>query len=495
MNIYDTLVNSESKYGIKAAVTDSAGITYNYSEVLSYSKKIAGKLLDIGLKPRSKVIIYLQDSVDFVAAIYGVNMAGMVFVPVSPQAKDLKLQEIISHCGAEAIITKGELSEAIAGIDSLTIPSVKSILLCDDNTEVSSNVFNQAAYFVKDCEPPKNFTASIWLDDEMTSIFYMSDKHGRPKGIMLSTKNILSNMEAIIEYLKMSEKDNILILKSMALVGTITGEIIASIAVGAKIVILNGIIHAGIILKAIQDHEITGFFAVPVMLHQIVEYRRKEKYSTSSLRYIQTGAAKLIKEDVQQLLDMYKGVEFYYIYGLSEASPRVLHLKPEDMLRKAGSVGKPVKYCTVELLDANGNEVKAGELGEIYVQGPNVMLGYYNSPELTSEVITAHGLKTGDLAYMDDEGYIYWAGRADNMINQGGFHVYPAEIEKVILKNEKVQSVKVDGVQDDILGHKIRATVTPKDGISITEAEIYEFCYMHMEGVKIPKVIEIAKGL
>ncbi|QNU66168.1 acyl--CoA ligase [Ruminiclostridium herbifermentans] len=494
MNIYDTLVNSESKYGMKAAVTDPTGVTYNYSEVLNYSKKIAGKLLEIGLKPRSKVIIYLQDSMDFVAAIYGVNMAGMVFVPVSPQAKDLKLQEIISHCSAEAIITKGELSEYIVGIDSNTIPSVKSILLCDDNVEASNNVFSQAAYFVKDYDLPGNFTASIWLDDEMTSIFYMSDKHGRPKGIMLSTKNILSNMEAIIEYLKMSETDNILILKSMALVGTVTGEIIASIAVGAKIVILNGIIHAGIILKAIQDNQITGFFAVPVMLHQIVEYRRKEKYSTSSLRYIQTGAAKLIKEDVQLLMDMYKGVEFYYIYGLSEASPRVLHLKPEDMLRKAGSVGKPVKFCTVQLLDANGNEVKAGEIGEIYVQGPNVMLGYYNSPELTSEVITAHGLKTGDLAYMDDEGYIYWAGRADNMINQGGFHVYPAEIEKVILKNEKLQSVKVDGVQDDILGQKIRATVTPKDGISISEAEIYEFCYMHMEGVKIPKVIEIAKG-
>ncbi|EGD48916.1 AMP-dependent synthetase and ligase [Ruminiclostridium papyrosolvens DSM 2782] len=495
MNIYDTLVKSESEYGIKAAVTDSAGFTYTYSEILSYSKKIAEKLLDIGLKPRSKVIIYLQDSVDVVAAIYGVNMAGMVFVPVSPQAKDLKLQEIIRHCGAEAIITKSDLSEFIAGINSYTIPSVKSILFCNDSTEVRNNACNQAAYFVKDCDLPEIFTASIWLKDEMASIFYMSDKHGRPKGIMLSSGNILSNMDAIIEYLKMSDKDNILILKSMALVGTMTGEIIAAISVGAKIVILNGIIHAGIILKAIQDHNVTGFFAVPVMLHQIVEYRRKEKYSTSSLRYIQTGAAKLIKEDVQQLLDMYKGVEFYYIYGLSEASPRVLHLKPEDMLRKAGSVGKPVKYCTVELLDANENKVKAGEIGEIYVQGPNVMLGYYNSPELTSEVITTHGLKTGDLAYMDDEGYIYWEGRADNMINQGGFHVYPAEIEKVILKNEKVQSVKVDGVQDDILGHKIRATVTPKAGFGISEAEIYEFCYTHMEGVKIPKVIVIAKVL
>ena len=492
MNIYDTLIKSESEYGIKEAVTDSYGFTYTYSEVLSYSKKIAGKLLSIGLKPRSKVIIYLQDSMDTVGAIYGANMAGMVFVPVSPQAKDLKLQEIIRHCGAEAIITKSDLTEFIAGIDPGTIPTVKSILLCNDSTEVCNNAFNQAAYFVKDCSLSEIVTASIWLNDEMASIFYMSDKHGMPKGIMLSTGNILSNMEAIIEYLKMSNKDNILILKSMALVGTITGEILASIAVGAKIIILNGIIHAGIILKAIQDHKVTGLFAVPVMLHQIVEYRRKEKYSTTSLRYIQTGAAKLIKEDVQQLMDMYKGVEFYYIYGLSEASPRVLHLKPEDMLRKAGSVGKPVKYCTVGLLDANRNAVKAGEIGEIYVQGPNVMLGYYNSLELTSEVITTHGLKTGDLAYMDDEGYVYWAGRADNMINQGGFHVYPAEIEKVILKNEKVQSVKVDGVPDDILGHKIRATVTPKAGASISQAEIYEFCYRYMENAKIPKVIEIA---
>ncbi len=495
MNIYDTLVKSAIEYPDKNAVR-SADQCYTYTGMLEYSMQLAGHLLNLGLPKKAKAIIYLNDSAEFVAALYGINIAGMVFVPVSLQSKDIRLQEIIMHSGAEVIITSGKMLENIESIDTKEIPTLKKVVLLEGFTQseklkakldISSVCYLQGK--------ASDVTCQDWAEDEMAAIFYMIDKTGKPKGIMLSTRNVVSNMEAIIDYLKMTSKDNLLILKPMAIVGTVTGEIIASMAVGATIVILSGIIHAGIILKAIQDYKITGFFAVPIMLHQIVEYRRKEKYSTTSLRYIQTGAAKLIKEDVQQLLDMYKGVEFYYIYGLSEASPRVLHLKPEDMLRKAGSVGKPVKYCTVKLLDANGNEVKAGEIGEIYVQGPNVMLGYYNSPELTGEVITTHGLKTGDLAYMDDEGYIYWAGRADNMINQGGFHVYPAEIEKVILKNEEVQSVKVDGVQDDILGHKIRATVTPKAGINISEAEIYEFCYRHMEAVKIPKVIEIAKVL
>jgi long-chain acyl-CoA synthetase len=492
MNIYDTIINSTNKYTDKFAAKGS-GLAYTYKELLEYTKKTASLIKSIGLNPRAKAVIYLQDSIDYIAAIYSVNMAGLVFVPVSPQAKDLKLQEIIEHSGSEILITTKELLEHIVKIDSSQIPLMKSIILTDSTLEETEFECKQSVFRVAE-HNDKNLELTLdkWSIDEPTAIFYMSDKFGRPKGIMLSTGNILSNAQAIIEYLKMSYEDNILIIKSMALVGTVTGEIIASIAVGAQIVILNGMIHAGIILKAIQDNEITGFFAVPVMLHQIIEYKRKDKYSTASLRYIQTGAAKLIKEDVRQLIEMYEGVEFFYIYGLSEASPRVLHLKPEEMLIKAGSVGKPVKYCKVVLLDANRNIVKPGEIGEIFVQGSNVMLGYYNSPELTKEVLTENGLKTGDLAFMDDEEYIYLAGRADNMINQGGFHIYPAEIENAILKFEKVKSVKVHGISDEILGEKIKAVITPKDNIIISESEVFDFCYSHMENAKIPKIIEIA---
>jgi acyl-CoA synthetase (AMP-forming)/AMP-acid ligase II len=119
------------------------------------------------------------------------------------------------------------------------------------------------------------------------------------------------------------------------------------------------------------------------------------------------------------------------------------------------------------------------------------MLGYYKSPELTQKTLTPYGLKTGDLAYLDEEDYVYLAGRADNMINQGGFHVYPAEIERTILKFVKVKSVKVAGVPDELLGQKIKATVTPQDDITLTEVEVYDYCYSHLESAKIPKIIEV----
>jgi len=120
------------------------------------------------------------------------------------------------------------------------------------------------------------------------------------------------------------------------------------------------------------------------------------------------------------------------------------------------------------------------------------MMGYYNNPELTKEVLTAQGLKTGDLAYMDEEGYVYLAGRADNMINQGGFHVYPAEIESIISRFEKIKNVKVEGVYDKLLGQKIKATVTPYEDVELSENEVYEFCISHIEAAKVPKIIEIA---
>ena len=491
MNIYDTLVKSAIEYPDKNAVK-SADQCYTYKGMLEYSMQLAGHLLNLGLPKKAKAIIYLNDSAEFVAALYGINIAGMVFVPVSLQSKDIRLQEIIMHSGAEVIITSGKMLENIDSIDTKEIPTLKKIVLLEDFTQsekLKAKLDISSVCYVQG--KASDVTCQDWAEDEMAAIFYMTDKTGKPKGIMLSTRNVVSNMEAIIDYLKMTSKDNLLILKPMAIVGTVTGEIIASMAVGATIVILSGMIHAGIILKAIQDYKITGFFAIPLMLHQIIEYKRKEKYSTDSLRYIQTGAAKLMKEDVDQLMDMYKGVEFYYIYGLSEASPRVLCLKPDEMIRKVGSVGKPIKNCTVNLYDANKNVPEAGNLGELYVKGQNVMLGYYNSLELTRQVLTEYGLKTGDLAYMDEEGYVYLAGRADNMINQGGFHVYPAEIEKVIIRNKKVKEVKVEGIPDQLLGSKIKATVVPKEGTSLTAEDIYEFCYTHIEGSKIPKVIEI----
>jgi acyl-CoA synthetase (AMP-forming)/AMP-acid ligase II len=506
MNIYDTLFNSIATDSDKPAVTGQTR-EYSYAGLYQYAGQIAAKLSGFKAGNRPRVILYLEDSAEFVAAFYGVNMAGGVVVPVSPQTRDLKLQELIQHSEAAVMITSQRLLDAFRGIERDQIVSLKEILLVDDVPDAPATAetpatdaavlgeLAQAGYQISGVNFEEGrivrFTASLWDEQELAALFYLTDPSGKPKGIMLSTRNILSNMEAIIEYLEMSSADKLLVLKSMSLVGTVTGEILAGIAVGATIVVLSGAVHAGIILKAIEDYKVTGFFSVPMTLHQIIEYKRKEKYSTESLRYIQTGAAKLLKEDVEQLLAMYPGVAFYYIYGLSEASPRVLHLKPEDMLRKVGSVGRPVKYCTVNLMNANLQPSKTGEIGEIYVQGPNVMLGYYKSPELTQKTLTPYGLKTGDLAYLDEEDYVYLAGRADNMINQGGFHVYPAEIERTILKFVKVKSVKVAGVPDELLGQKIKATVTPQDDITLTEVEVYDYCYSHLESAKIPKIIEV----
>lgn len=505
MNIYDTLLDSIKTHSGKPAVTGQTK-EYSYAGIYEYAKQLAAKISGLDTGNRTRVVLYLEDSAEFIAALYGVNMAGGVFVPVSPQTKDLKLQEILRYSEAAIIITSSKLLDAFRGIDRDQVISLQWILVVDDLPDSPAtdsprpetpilDELARAHYQVSRVNYEQgrtiDYAAALWNEHEMAALFYLSDPSGKQKGIMLSTRNILSNMEAIIEYLEMSSADNLLVLKSMSLVGTVTGEILASIAVGATIAVLSGAVHAGIILKAIEDYKVTGFFAVPVTLHQIIEYKRKEKYSTESLRYIQTGAAKLSKEDVEQLLAMYPGVAFYYIYGLSEASPRVLHLRPDDMLRKVGSVGKPVKFCSVSLLDANLLTPKSGEIGELYVQGPNVMLGYYQSPELTQRTLTSHGLKTGDLAYIDEEGYVYLAGRADNMINQGGFHVYPAEIERTILKFAKVKSVKVEGVPDELLGQKTKVTVIPRDGVKLSAADVYDFCYVHLENAKIPKLIEI----
>lgn len=491
MNIYDTLSDSVKLFSHKTAVTGPDG-SYTYSELFNYSKKIASHLSRLKTVSGKKAVIYIQNSADFVASLYGANMAGMVFMPVSPEAKDLKIQEILQHSEAGILITTGSLMEVINSMDISRIPSLKNIVLLGDSfDETRAQIKCNITRISRDSSKADDFILYNWEENQPAAIFYLANTHGKPKGIMLSSKNILSNVEAIVEYLKMSNSDNILIVKSMSLVGTVTGEIIASVAVGAAMVVIGGIIHAGVILKVIEDFKVTGFFAVPVMLHQIIEYKRKDKYSIESLRYIQTGAARLSMEDVEQLMDMYKGVELYYIYGISEASPRVLHLRPEEMLLKAGSVGRPVKFVSVSLLDANGNIPGIGEIGELYVKGPNVMLGYYKDPELNNKVLTPYGLRTGDLAYMDHEGYVYLAGRADNMINQGGFHVYPAEIEKVISKLEKVKEVKVEGVPDDVLGQRIKAKVTPHENADLSADEIYSFCYEHMENSKIPKIIEI----
>jgi len=200
-------------------------------------------------------------------------------------------------------------------------------------------------------------------------------------------------------------------------------------------------------------------------------------------------------ETVRRLLEVLPWVEICLCYGLTEASPRVTYLDPKDVLRKMDSVGRAIPGVEVSLLDEDDREVKPGEVGEIVVKGPNVMMGYWGRPEETAQVLRREGLHTGDLATVDQEGYIYILGRKSEVIKKGGEKVIPGEIEQVLLRHPDVQDCAVVGVPDEVWSEVPKAFVVLKDGCSATETQMLEYCYAHLDPLKVPHEVKFCPSL
>jgi len=332
------------------------------------------------------------------------------------------------------------------------------------------------------------------IDYDLASLIYTSGSTGEPKGVISSHFNMISASRSIIEYLGNDPNDIILDVLPLSFDYGLY-QMIMSFMFGGTLVLETSFMFPTKIVQIIEKEKITGFPIVPTIITLLLKMKDIEKYKFDSLRYISNTGAAFPVPHIQKFNQLFPNIKIYSMFGLTECK-RIAYLPPEEISNRPSSVGKAMPNCEVFIVDDSGNEVPSGEIGELVVRGSNVMRGYWNAPELTEKVYRKglyQGetlLYSGDLFRQDEEGYLYFLGRKDDMIKSKGERISPKEIENILCSIDGVAEAAVIGVPDEILGQVIKAFIVKKDGFETETNDILYYCSKNMESFMVPKFIE-----
>ncbi len=452
--------------------------TDSFEGIACKAGRIASSLHSRGLRPRQRVGLLLSNIPEFIYSYYGILMAGGQVVPMNVMwkpseiayiGKDSRLQHIIAQSSfvVNAVAAKsgistlkdifavGEVSEGTTPFEELTAESDGSFLYTP--------------------EP-----------DDTAVIFYTSGTTGRPKGAMLTHANLCTNAMATAKTYHYTEKDIVVFGMPLFHSSGQTNVMNAAYSRGASLVLLPRFSVQGV-LEAFKTHPVSVFVGVPTMYHQILNHPEARHMEGANLRVLIVGAAPLPETLFHAIADRFR-VPITEGYGLSEAGPVVAH-NPLSGEKKVGSVGLPVEGVSVRVVDEEELELGVDEVGELLVQGPNVMQGYLNQPEATAHALKGGWLHTGDMARIDQDGYIFIVDRKKDMILTGGFNIYPREVEEVIHLHPSVEEAAVVGMSDEEKGELAAAFIILKSGQTPSEQEIIEFCRSRMAVYKAPRRI------
>ena len=486
-----------------ALIFENRKLTYEQLEV--QSTKLANALVELGLNRHDRVIIFLENSIESVISILGILKAGAAFVVLNPMIKSSKLEYIINDSGASVIISQMKKKDIVESATKRITHEIKSIWVNNEsngNHKISSPYFTWEDLIVSASTLPSNRLSNRLeqiIDYDLAALIYTSGSTGEPKGVISSHFNMISAARSIIEYLENNPNDKILNVLPLSFDYGLY-QVLMSIMFGGTIYLETSFMFPVKILELIKKAEITGFPIVPTIVALLLNMKDIKKYNLESLRYISNTGAALPVSHIKKFNELFPHVNIYSMFGLTECK-RIAYLPPDEIYKRPSSVGKAMPNCEVFILDENGNKVSSGEIGELVVRGSNVMRGYWNSKELTERVYKRgimQGEKllyTGDLFRQDEDGYLYFIGRMDDMIKSKGERISPKEIENILCSMNEISEAAVIGVPDDIFGQVIKAFIVRKNNSELSSNDILKYCSDNMEAFMVPKYVEFLTEL
>lgn len=316
-------------------------------------------------------------------------------------------------------------------------------------------------------------------------MIHTSGSTSKPKRVMLTHKNLFANARSIIQSLELRHEDRTLVMLPLMFASANTSQMITHLYLGATVVLNDTMFNPRLLFRTVEQEHITNMTIVPSMLMLLLDVHNT--YDISTLRTVCFGGGPTPVLKIQEIVKKFHGIGFVQMYGQTEASTRITHLLTRDFNNKMGSVGKPLSGIELKIVDQKGQEVKRGKNGEIIVRGDNIMKGYYKKPEATAKTIVKGWLHTGDIARMDNDGFVYITGRVKNIINSGGKNIYPEEVEEVMLLYKNIKEVRVFAENDEFYGEVPVAEVVRKDTAEkVAEDEIINYCIEHLSDYKVP---------
>jgi acyl-CoA synthetase (AMP-forming)/AMP-acid ligase II len=363
------------------------------------------------------------------------------------------------------------------------------------NTDIS--VFPDALSEIMPDNSKTDKTYQTFDRERCAEIIFTSGSTGKPKGVMISHKNLIANTLSIIKYLQLKANDRMLVVLpfyycyGLSLLHT-------HLRIGGSIVFYNSFIFLGGVLKSLVDYKCTSFAGVPS--HFQILLRKSDSFKQTKfpdLKFVTQAGGKLAPIFIDEFREAHPEIKFIVMYGQTEATARLSWLPPEIYERRKGSMGKGIPDVELRVVNENGENIKPGETGEVIARGDNIMMGYFADDEGTKNAIRNGWLYTGDLGTVDEDGYIYLTARSKEIIKVRGKRISPKEIEAVILAMPEVIDCTIEGVEDDIEGEMLKATVTVrKDCIaSVTKDRLIQHCSQHLAMFKVPQVYEFKDSL
>jgi len=452
------------------------GNEWSYRELYQNAQKIAAYLQQRGYQKGDIVAQFMLNSDLFMAVYYGVQLAGLTLMPVNTKLAPPEVEYIFSHSQARVLFFDEKIEQTI--IDSKH--SFKEKI----NVARIREILEGKAEFE---EVPLN-------PNDTAVVMYTSGTTGKPKGVQLSHQNIFETAEIWSESMKMTNQDRMYICTPLFHCAGSHVFAVPTMYQGG-LVIVEEAFSPDRTLKNLVASKATIFFGVPAMYTILLNKPELKEYNFEHLRMFVYGAAPMPYELVKRLKDTFPKVRVQNCYGQTENSPAASSLTDQDALTKIGSVGKPLPRTEIKLVDALGEEVPLGEVGEICVKGPQVMLGYLKNPEETSRTMQNGWLFSGDLGRFDEEGFLYIVDRKKDMIIRGGENIYPIEIEEVLYQIPLVLEAAVVGVPHDVYGEVPKAYVVVKGEQALSEEEVLDYCRTQLAKYKIPMEVEFLEEL
>ncbi|WHY02042.1 fatty acid--CoA ligase family protein [Neobacillus sp. DY30] len=470
----------------------------SYAELDSAITRFASGLEKLGVKRGDHVALLLGNSPHFVISLYGALRLGATVIPVNPIYTADEIGYILNN-GDVKVVVALDMAIPLAEKVHAVLPKVEKFVFCETSENGISRHNSESLTLYPKMKSFTDVVASGDLsfkgpelkDDDTAIILYTSGTTGKPKGAMLTHKNLYSNASDVGSYLRMNDQDRVITTLPMFHVFCLTVALNAPLLSGATLLIAPKFSPKEIFELA-KEYQATVFAGVPTMYNFLFQYPEGNPEDFKSLRLCISGGASLPVALLNNFEKKFT-VRVSEGYGLSEASP-VTCFNPLDRPRKAGSIGTSILHVQNKIVNELGEELPAGAVGELIVSGPNVMKGYYKMPEETAAAIRDGWLYTGDLAKMDAEGYFYIVDRKKDLIIVGGFNVYPREVEEVLYNHPDVVEAAVLGVPDSNLGEAVKCYVVCKDP-NTTEEQLLEYCREHLAKYKVPSSIDFLEEL
>ena len=494
----EALLNSAGTNPSKIAII-SKGEEYSYQLLKEGAENLARHFISSGIEKGDRVAIYIENSWESIVSIYGTALAGGVFLVINPQTKSDKFQYILNDSGAKILVTSSLLKNEL----SLALENTKDIhevIISGKLDQVKKYPHFELIHF--DNAISKNnseITFPNIIPNDLAALIYTSGSTGFPKGVMMTHQSMVFTSWSLIQYLRLTENDRIMLLLPLAFDYGLY-QLLMAITIGGTLIVEQSFIFVASIYKDIEKYKPTVFPGVPTVYAMMIASNKENGISFDCIQKVTNTAAALPAEFIPDLKKIFPSALIFKMYGLTECK-RVCYLEPELVDLKPDSVGKAIPGTEIFLLSPDGNSVPAAETGILHIRGPHVMVGYWKKDELTRVMLKPGKLPgekilcSNDWFRMDEEGFFYFQGRNDDIIKTRGEKVSPVEIENIIYKINGIKEVAVLGTPDAVMGESIVVFVTTHDGAVINEKAIQRECMTHLEPFMVPQKVIFMKEM